>query len=203
MGHATSKQRWLTVTVLATSVVASTLWFSANQSSSASERNAALSSCQPPSTDLLAPTPAIVPIVVGVGAQTALAIVKTDAGLRYCSQGISGPVSTAELTAPVGTVMGFLDGLHGNILLLVHRGPATKTVVVDTAAGRSSIIGQGDRFEVLEVPVASWPPTAQRIGHALLTLGRIQGFSSDGRVIASQNLTWCGLSINYQPGSSC
>jgi len=117
-------------------------------------------------------------------------------GMGTGSAGISHAAMRAALDAPVAVVDG---GLNSDVLMLVHLGQHTTSVVVTTAGSRSIVLAHGGGFEVLRIPMAKC-----RIGtHMDLRerrLGRIIGFDNEGRVTSSLAFTWCPGSINTSPG---
>jgi hypothetical protein len=146
------------------------------------------------------------PGVVGLGSVASIATFDTPTGEAWCFDGMgvgSGGITNAQmqsaLSAPVAVVDG---GLSSNVLMLVHLGKQTRSVVVMTASSRSSVVARKDGFEVLRIPMAKWPPR-HLTSHNAVDLGRILGFNEDGRVTGSIDFTWCLGSINDTPGTSC
>jgi hypothetical protein len=106
----------------------------------------------------------------------------------------------AALGAPVAVVDG---SLTSDVLMLVHLGKHTTTAVVTTAESRSNVVAHAQRFEVLRIPMTTWPSSHALGSGEAVDLGRIIGFNDTGRVTSSRAFTWCLGSINAFPGKSC
>jgi hypothetical protein len=147
------------------------------------------------------------PAVVGLGAVASLAAFDTTTGWVWCFDGMgSGTdgISRVQMHAAVGAPVAVVDGsLTSDVLMLVHLARHTTSVVVTTANSRSFVIGRGEGFEVLRIPMTKWPPWHAPWIHRAIALGRIIGFDDEGRVTSSQPFTWCPGAINTTPGGGC
>jgi len=108
----------------------------------------------------------------------------------------------AALFAPVAVEDGTLTS---DVLLLVHLGKTTTSVVVATADARSTVLSRDNGFEVLRIPTTGWP---WQLWHApwprrAVALGRIIGFDREGRVTTTLPFTWCPGGVNNFPGTGC
>jgi hypothetical protein len=108
----------------------------------------------------------------------------------------------AALAAPVAVEDGTLTS---DVLLLVHLGQKTTSVVVATADASSTVLARKDGFEVLRIPTTGWPWRQWHVpwSRQPVALGRIIGFDRAGRVTASMPFTWCPGGINNSPGTGC
>ncbi len=146
------------------------------------------------------------PIVIGLGSVTSIAVFRTSTGPAWCFDGMGtggGGISRAEmrssLVAPVAVVDG---GLTSDVLMLVHLGQKTTSVVVTTADSRSIVLAHGGGFEVLRVPM-TWPHWHPPWRRSAVTFGRIMGFNAGGRVTSSLAFTWCPGSFDEYPATVC
>lgn len=193
---------WCAAAVL---VVGGSLWYGFGRGDGGMSRSDALAACGPFTSSPLPSVASIQPAVVGLGDAQSLSAAETSSGWRYCFLGGSGAITNSELHAPVGAIAGVREGgeLYGNVLMLVHLGATTTSVVITTAWSRSVVLSRGRGFEVLRVPIAKWPPPNPPSNRAPVPMGLIMGFDRDGRVTSSQPFAWCGLALNVQPGSVC
>jgi hypothetical protein len=149
----------------------------------------------------------MVPTVIGRGSSASLIAFDAADGWRWCLGGIGiggGPISKSEMRAPFAVPVAIVDGaLQGDVLLLVHRNEPTTRVVVVTARSTSVVLAQRSGFEVLRVPMATWPRWHAPWSRVPVALGRILGFDSVGRVTSSQAFTWCPGSYDVFPGQGC
>ncbi len=155
------------------------------------------------------PVTSLQPGAVGVGSVVSIATFSTPSGPEWCFDGMgvgSGGITTAHLHAALFAPVAVEDGtLTSDVLLLVHLGKMTTSVVVATADARSTVLSHKNGFEVLRIPTTGWP--WQR-WHAPwprhpVTLGRIIGFDREGGVTATLPFTWCPGGINNFPGTDC
>lgn len=149
----------------------------------------------------------MVPTVIGRGSSASLMAFDAADGWRWCLGGIGvggGPISKSEMRAPLAVPVAIVDGaLRSDVLLLVHRNEPTTRVVVVTARSTSVVLAQRGGFEVLRVPMATWPRWHAPWSRVPVDLGRILGFDSSGRVTFNQAFTWCPGSYNVFPGQGC
>ncbi len=129
-----------------------------------------------------------------------------SSGVHWCFDGMgvgTGLISERELHSALAEPEAVVDGsLTGDVLMLVHLGGNTRSVIVTTSRSRSIVLANGDGFEVLRIPMTTWPDD----WHAPwprgpVALGRITGFDAQGRVTSSLPFTWCPGSINTFPGA--
>jgi hypothetical protein len=200
------KRRWAIWGVVAL-VVISGVWFGLSRGSGPSVA-ATVADCTQSLESATNPPPvtSLQPGVVGLGSVASIATFATPAGEAWCFDGMGiggGGITNAQmhsaLSAPVAVVDG---GLNSNVLMLVHLGKQTRSVVVMTANSRSSVLARKNGFEVLRIPMAKWPPRHLTSLNAV-DLGRIIGFDKDGQVTGSIDFTWCLGSINDTPGTRC
>lgn len=147
--------------------------------------------------------------VVGVGSVASIATFNTPTGPLWCFDGMglgSGGITKAELRSALSAPVAVEDGtLTSDVLLLVHLGMKTTSVLVTTEDARSTVLARKDGFEVLRIPTTGWPTSHWHVPwprHAV-SLGRIIGFDAEGRVTASLPFTWCPGGINNFPGTGC
>jgi hypothetical protein len=147
------------------------------------------------------------PIVVGLGTVASMAVFDTPTGPAWCYDGMGtggGGFSPATLRAAVGVPIAVVDGgLDADVLMLVHLGRSTASVVVTTATSHSIVLAHGGGFEVLRVPMASWPHWHAPWSRHAVALGQIVGFDREGRVTSSQVFSWCPGGINRFIGTAC
>jgi len=191
-----------------TIVVVAILWYGFSRASGPTI-NTTLADCSRalvnPTTGL--PATGLRPVVVGLGTVASIAAIQTPTGPVWCfdgmgtgSAGISHAAMRAALDAPVAVVDG---GLNSDVLMLVHLGQHTTSVVVTTAGSRSIVLAHGGGFEVLRIPMAKWPHWHAPWTYGNVAIGRIIGFDNEGRVTSSLAFTWCPGSINTLPGTAC
>ena len=198
------KYRWLNWSVVVVLIVGGSLWYEFGRGGGIS-RNQALAACAASiGANPLTPLTSVQPAVVGLSDTQSLAAVNTTAGWRWCFRNGGGGIASAQLTAPVGAISAVLvDGLQSDALMLVHLNAPTTSVVVDTAASRSTVISSGGGFEVLRIAMAKWPQLHAPWGRTPVALGRILGFDNQGKVTSSQPFTWCPGSLLTYPGVGC
>jgi hypothetical protein len=111
-----------------------------------------------------------------------IATFDTPTGPVWCFDGeglATGGITSAAMHSALAAPVAVEDGtLQHDVLLLVHLGRKTTSVVVTTADARSSVVARSDGFEVLRIPTTGWPTShwhAPWPRHAV-ALGRIVGF---------------------------
>jgi hypothetical protein len=155
------------------------------------------------------PVTSLQPGVVGLGSVASIATFDTPTGESWCFDGMgtgSAGISNAQMQSALSAPVAVEDGtLTSDVLLLVHLGRNTTSVVVTTADARSSVLARKDGFEVLRIPTTGWPSSRWHAPwpRRPVALGRIIGFDSEGRVTASMAFTWCPGGINNSPGAGC
>jgi hypothetical protein len=166
-----------------------------------SQCSRALSSVDRSSTENL------VPAVVGTATSVGIAAFHTASGWRWCFAGMgtgTGPIERAALSEPVSAPIAVRDGGSGrDVLMLVHHDRYTESVVVDTARSRSVVLASASGFEVVLIPMASWPQWHTPWSRTPVPLGRILGFDREGQLTSSMPFTWCPGSIDVNPGLGC
>jgi hypothetical protein len=149
------------------------------------------------------------PGVVGLGSVASLASFETPTGEAWCFDGVgtgSGRITNAEMHTALVAPVAVEDGtLTSDVLLLVHLGERTTSVIVTTADAHSTVLARKDGFEVLRIPTTGWPATHWHVpwSRQAVALGRLIGFDNDGRVTANMAFTWCPGAINNSPGTGC
>src|ERR1700691_1792204 len=149
------------------------------------------------------------PGVVGLGSVASIATFDTPTGEAWCFDGMgtgSAGITDAQMQSALAAPVAVEDGtLTSDVLLLVHLGKKTTSVVVTTADARSSVLARKDGFEVLRIPTTGWPTSRWHAPwpRRAVALGRIIGFDNEGRVTASMPFTWCPGGINNSPGTGC
>ena len=198
--------QWLTWCAVGSFVLAGSFWFGLGRTGGLS-RSLAVERCATATNDYLGnPTTPVPfqPVVVGLGHAEAFVAAQTSIGWRWCFMEGSGPISAAELRAPVAAIAAVLDGgAASDVLMLVHLNGPTSSVVVTTAWSRSIVLGRGGGFEVLRIPMAKWPHWHVPWSRMPVPLGRIIGFDRQGQVTSSLPYTWCQGSFNIVPGLGC
>jgi hypothetical protein len=200
------RRRWAIFSVVAV-VVLGGLWFGLSRGSGPSVAST-VADCTQALEDPTTPNPASIgqPGVVGLGSVASIATFDTTTGLAWCFDGEgvgSGGITSAQLRSALAAPVAVVDGgLGSNVLMLVHLGKRTTSVVVSTATSHSRVLASKGGFEVLYIPVTKWPPR-HRASRNAVNLGRIIGFDKVGRVTSSMAFTWCLGSINNFPGTAC
>lgn len=199
---------WMRIVASAAAVVivAGALWYGFGRSPSLSECQT-IGDCSRSIANVNSPTESLTPRVFGSASSVAIAVFDTSRGWRWCFDGMgvgTGPIQRSELREPVGSPVAVLDGGFGrDALMLVHHDRRTKTVIVETATSPSVVLAQGGGFEVLLVPISKWTRWHRPWTRRPIDLGRILGFTSEGRVTESTQFTWCPGSINVFPDRGC
>jgi hypothetical protein len=206
-GPPSRRRQWILWGCAITIVVAASLWYAVSRTSGPTV-SATLADC----SQLLVnsnngqPVSDVRPILVGLGAVASVAVMQTSSGPAWCFDGMGvggGGVSRAAMRAALSAPVAVVDGtLTSDVLMLVHLGLRTTSVVVTTATSRSNVLAQGGGFEVLRVPM-TWPHWHAPWRQGGVTLGRITGFAHDGQVTSSLPFSWCPGSINIFPGTAC
>jgi hypothetical protein len=202
------KRRWALWGGAATIVVLGGLWYGLSRASGPTI-SATVADCSHSFEDSATPPPAtsLRPGVVGLGSVASIATFETPSGLRWCFDGMglaTGAITDAQMRSAVGAPVAVVDGsLTSNVLMLVHLAKQTTSVVVTTAESRSKVLAHGGGFEVLLIPMATWPHWHAPWSRDQVALGRIIGFDNPGRVTSSKAFTWCPGSINTSPGAAC
>lgn len=202
------KRRWAIWGGALAIVVFGCLWYGLSRGSGPTI-SATVADCSQAMEDSTTPPPAtsLRPGVVGLGSVASIATFETPSGLRWCFDGMglgTGAITQAEMRSAVGAPVAVVDGgLNSDVLMLVHLGKQTASVIVTTAGSHSNVLAQGGGFEVLRIPMAKWPHWHAPWTHSGVALGRIIGFDNEGRVTSSLAFTWCPGSINTVPGTAC
>jgi len=202
------KRQWALSGCAVAVVVIASLWYGFSRTSGPTI-SATVEDCSQSLVNISTGLPAtgLRPVVVGLGAVASIAAFQTSTGPGWCYDGMGtggGGISRAAMHSAVDAPVAVLDGgLNSNVLMLVHLGQKTKSVVVTTATSRSIVLAQGGGFEVLRVPMAKWPHWRAPWPRRQVSLGRIIGFDLQGRVTSSQAFTWCPGSFNTFPGTPC
>jgi hypothetical protein len=156
------------------------------------------------------PVTSLQPGVVGLGSVASIATFTTSTGPLWCFDDMSlgtGGITNAQMRSALAAPVAIEDGnnLTSDVLLLVHLGKSTTSVVVTTADTRSSVLARKDGFEVLRIPTTGWPISSWHAPwpRRAVALGRIVGFDNEGRVTASMPFTWCPGGVNNFPGKGC
>jgi hypothetical protein len=190
-------------------VVAASLWYSTARSSGPTAR-ATVADCTRAFEDSATPPAptSLSPGVVGLGSVASIATFDTPSGWQWCFDGMglaTGVISQDQMQSAVDAPVAVLDGSprSNDVLMLVHLGPRTVRVIVDSEASRSVVVAQGSGFEVLRISTAGWPHWRSPWSRTPVALGRILGYSQSGRVTSSEPFTWCPGSINTLPGQGC
>jgi|GEM_PF-2880761 len=202
------KRQWILWGGVVTIVIVGSLWHGTARSSRPTI-TATLADCSQSivnsqsgvrSTDLR-------PIVVGLGTVASMAAIATPTGPVWCFDGMgtgTGGINHTAIRSALDTPVAVVDGsLTSDVLMLVHLGRQTTSVVVTTAQSRSIVLAQGGGFEVLRVPMSTWPRWRAPWTRGPVSLGRTIGFDRVGLVTSSEAFTWCPGSINRFPGTSC
>jgi hypothetical protein len=202
------KRQWaLWGSAMAVVVIAS-LWYGFSRTSGPTI-SATVADCSQSLVNLNTGLPAtgLRPVVVGLGTVASIAAFQTSTGPGWCYDGMGtggGGISRAAMRLAVDAPVAVVDGgLNSDVLMLVHLGQKTTSVVVTTATSRSIVLAHGGAFEVLRVPMAQWPHWRAPWPRRQVSLGRIIGFDRQGRVTSSQAFTWCPGSTNTFPGTRC
>lgn len=149
----------------------------------------------------------LVPTVVGLESSVGVAAFETTRGWRWCFAGMgtgTGTIERVALIKPMSAPIAVLDGGFGrDVLMLIHHDRQTTSVVVDTAWSRSVVLASANGFEVLRVPMASWPHWHTPWSRIPVPLGQILGFDRAGQLTSSMPFTWCPGSIDVNPGRGC
>jgi hypothetical protein len=203
------RRRWTIWGVVALVVVAG-VWFGLSRGGGPTVASTVADCAQgfgdgpnPPSVTSLQPG------VVGLGSVASIATFDTPTGEAWCFDGMgvgSAGITNAQMQSALSAPVAVEDGkLTSDVLLLVHLGKTTTSVVVTTADARSSVLARKNGFEVLRVPTTGWPSSHWHAPwpRRPVTLGRIIGFDNEGRVTASMPFTWCPGGINNSPGTGC
>lgn len=201
-------RRWLVWGGAVVFVLAGSIWYGFSHASGPTV-SATVADC---SRSLVDPTTGLSvtdlqPVVVGLGTVASIAVIQTPTGPVWCFDGMgtgTGGISQAAMRSALDAPVAVVDGsLKSDVLMLVHLGHKTASVVVTTAASRSNVLAHGGGFEVLRVPTAQWPHWHAPWPRGPVSLGRIIGFDIQGRVTSSEAFTWCPGSINNSPGTGC
>jgi hypothetical protein len=201
------RRRWALWVGAVTIVVVGSLWYGLSRDSGPTV-SATVADCSDAlgGATATSPTTNLQPLIVGLGSVASIAAFETPSGPAWCfdgmgtgGDGISQAAMHSALDAPVAVVDG---ALNSDVLMLVHLGPRTTSVVVTTAGSHSNVLARGDGFEVLRIPM-KWPKWHAPWPRGPVALGRIIGFDHQGRVTSSQAFTWCPGSINISPGTGC
>src|SRR5664280_2658101 len=133
------KRRWALWGGAVTIVVLASLWYGFSRASGPTV-SATVADCSHALEDSATPPPAtsLRPGVVGLGSVASIATFETPSGLRWCFDGMglgTGAITHAEMHSAVGAPVAVVDGsLTSDVLMLVHLGKKTTSVVVTTAA---------------------------------------------------------------------
>jgi hypothetical protein len=202
------KLRWAVVGGVVIIVVGS-LWYGFARGGGPTA-SSTIADCSRAFEDAVTPPPAtsLLPGVVGLGSVASIATFDTPSGWRWCFDGMglaSGHITQDEMRSAVIAPVAVYDGslTSSDVLMLVHHGPKTTSVIVDTASSRSAVVAQGAGFEVLRVSTDGWPKWHAPWPQTPVVLGSINGFDRSGRVTSSAAFTWCPGSINTFPGRGC
>jgi hypothetical protein len=195
---------WCAVTV----VIIGSLWYGFSRANGPTV-SATVADCSQTLTDPTTglPVTGLRQVVVGLGTVASIAVLRTPTGTVWCFDGMGiggGGISRAAMRSALDAPVAVEDGtLNSDVLMLVHLGQKTASVVVTTATSRSIVLSHGGGFEVLRVPTAGWPHWHAPWKRGAVTLGRVIGFDSEGRVTSSLVFSWCPGSINRFPGTAC
>jgi hypothetical protein len=169
--------------------------------------SATVADCSRAFTNQALPATQLRPVVVGLGSVASVAVLDTPTGPGWCFDGMgtgTDGITPAQMRAPIDAPVAVLDGnASSDVLMLVHLGGQTASVVVTTATSRSTVVARGGGFEVLRIATTGWPHWHRPWPHGPVSLGRLIGFDHEGRVTSSQAFTWCPGSINNSPGTGC
>ena len=196
---------WIGAAVL---IVAGSLWYGLSHADGPSI-SATVADCSNLLQDSVSPPPVTTlrPGVVGLGSVASLATFATTSGVHWCFDGMgvgAAPITQRELHSALDVPVAVVDGtLKSDVLMLVHLGKHTRSVVVTTSQSRSYVLAHGGGFEVLRIPMAAWPDWHAPWPHGPVTLGRVTGFDGEGRVTSSLPFSWCPGSIDTSPDSGC
>jgi hypothetical protein len=201
------KRRWALWSGAVAIVVVGSLWYGLSRGNGPTV-SATVADCSDALAGATATPPVtnLVPSVVGLGSVASIAAFETPTGPAWCFDGLGtggDGISQAAMRSAVDAPVAVVDGaLNSDVLMLVHLGQQTTSVVVTTAGSRSIVLAHGGGFEVLRIPM-KWPHWRAPWPRGPVELGRIIGFDHEGRVTSSQAFTWCPGSINTSPGTGC
>jgi hypothetical protein len=203
------KRRWTIWGVVAVIAIGG-LWFGLSRSSGPTVASTVADCSQGfENGSNASPVTNMQPGVVGLGSVASIATFDTPTGEAWCFDGMgtgSAGITDAQMHAALAAPVAVEDGtLTSDVLLLVHLGQKTTSVVVATADATSTVLARKDGFEVLRIPTTGWPWRQWHVpwSRQPVALGRIIGFDRAGRVTASMPFTWCPGGINNSPGTGC
>jgi hypothetical protein len=200
------RPRWVIWSVALAIVTAGGLWYGFFRTSGPT-LSATVAACSQALEGSTTQATNLQPGVVGLGRVASIATFDTPSGLRWCFDGMgvaTGPITRYQMRSTVSAPVAVVDGnLKGNVLMLVHLAKSTNSVVVTTEDSLSTVLARSDDFEVLNITMTKWPPWRAPWTRSAVSLGRIIGFDSEGRVTSSQAFTWCPGSIDSFPGRAC
>ena len=204
------RRRVISVVIAAVVAVVGVTWFAVSHGSRVTVRST-ISNCSWSISGQGTVSPSLFhPAIVGIGSNAGLAAYHIKGSRTWCFTGMgtgTAPISLPTLRAPVSSPIAILDGDQLGespaVLLLVHRGPGTASVLAVTEWTRSTVIAKGSGFEVLRLPIARWPSWHTPWLRNQVTLGTLMGFDRAGRVTFGEPFGWCPGQISTILGHGC